>query len=222
MSRRLFGQVLMLATAFSAQPAFADHPPYPGHPSYPGQPGYSSPERQVAIEAQNLNYQVVYSNLHYSVKDEVSRFAAHANELSECSIRRIPRDLRCDYARSETLRSFDQIERFLNDTYYSHPAIHQQYLRTRQAIDVLRFAPNPGPGPIPGRPLRATGLLDMIHFRFEGYSAFEIQNQCLNLGYRNGLRHVRGVVVNGRRFGGGYGQLMNIGQACGLVAQNAY
>lgn len=129
---------------------------------------------------------------------------------------------RCNSQNQNVLSQFTQVERYLYDSQYNYPSVHSAYLRVRQAVDAIRSGNGGGyPTPVPPRQIRSTGLLDTIRYRFVGNSQFDIRQQCVQFGRSYGLHYVRGLVVNGQRFGGGVVGQYTLNQACDIVATHA-
>lgn len=200
----------------------------------------------LAQEATQLDQTVNwYPTIHPHVRGTVRNFAHATSELTRCHQGNYggadpglygP----CGQYIQQVLNQVGYLDQSLDQTRYQFPAVHQQYVRTRDAAQQLQqsvgqpgFPGNPGHPGHPGNPghpgypghphpgiARAFGNMDSYQFSFIG-NRFQIRQNCMNFAYQRGLQFVREFVVNGQIFRRPYGQLTPASQACDLVAQNA-
>ena len=115
-------------------------------------------------------------------------------------------------------QAFDDVDQDLASTYYQDREVYEQYLRTSDALRDVRYGGGYPGGPVEPIHLRAVGQLETIRFSLAG-SRIQINQQCMSISNRYGLRAVRSLTVNGQQIL--RGQVVSSAQACSYVAQYA-
>ncbi len=94
-------------------------------------------------DSRNLQYQVSYSTLRYTVKDALARFQYRVEQFGRCvSVGRPTRDHdtipeSCEYSLRDVQREFYVVNRYLYDTYYDYPYIYNTYSRVQRDLQIL-------------------------------------------------------------------------------------
>jgi hypothetical protein len=194
---------------------------------------------RLSTEVDQLVREAQYARLDYRTENDVQDLAVRVSSLSNCERQASYSDpygrgstlpvQQCTYQAQDVQSSFQLVDNEIRMQPYADSQLLAQLDRTRQAMDNvaydyrLSYGGGGGVGTPPmGGMLQAVGSLDGISFNLAGNRTVDIDQQCLQLGYRWGIRSVRVVYVNGQTIQfPSYGGAYTLENACHVVSSHA-